>query len=70
VRTALLPASVSGDLVGSAGEEIEERLGRDFDQASEPQHGGWPLAVVDEPVSSCSPEAKERRGLDEVEDGR
>ena len=66
---AWMPNVPSSGLAGGAGEQLQQRLGRDFDQSAEPQNGGWPLAVVDELVGGCSPDTKQRGGLDEVEDG-
>jgi hypothetical protein len=53
----------------AAGQKFKQRLGRNLDLAAEPQHWGWPLAVVHEPVGGGAAEPKQRRGPDEVEHG-
>jgi hypothetical protein len=67
---AWMPNVPSGGLAGGACEQLEQRLGGDFDEPAEPQDRGWPLAVVDELVGRRPPNTKQRGSFNDVEDGR
>jgi hypothetical protein len=54
----------------TTGQQVKERLGGDLDLAAEPQHWGWPLAVVHEPVGGGAAESEQCGSPDEVEHGR
>jgi hypothetical protein len=60
---ACMPNVASGGLAGSAGEQLQQRLGRDFDQPAEPQNRGRPLPVVHETVGVRAPHTEQRGSL-------
>jgi hypothetical protein len=64
---ACMPNVPSGGLADGSGEQLQQRLGRDFDQPAEPQNRGRPLAVVDESVGGRAPHTEQRGSLAKVE---
>lgn len=48
---------------GSTGEEVEQRLGGDFDEPAQAQDRGRPLLVVDESVGGGAADAEQRGSL-------
>ena len=65
---ACMPDAASGGLAGGASEQLQQRLGRYFDEPAEPQNRGRPLAIVDEAVGGCASHTEQRRSLNKVED--
>jgi hypothetical protein len=62
-----LSTAPSLSVAPAAGQKFKQWLGRNLDLAAEPQHWGWPLAVVHEPVGGGAAESEQCGGPDEVE---